>query len=107
MKKLIQLLNLSCLFLCLAAVAFAQNAAGSLTGIVTDPNGGIVAGAKVVLKQDATGRIFNSVTTKEGLYSYPNLDVGSYTLTIEQSGFKKMTRSNIIIAISSTSVADI
>ena len=107
MKKLIQLLHVSCLFCCLATASYAQNAAGSLSGIVTDPNGGIVAGAKVMLKQDATGRIFNSITTKEGLYSYPNLDVGVYTLTIEQAGFKKTSRSNVIIAISNTTVADV
>ncbi|MDQ3652302.1 MAG: TonB-dependent receptor [Acidobacteriota bacterium] len=57
-------------------------------------------------RQEATGRTLETVTSEAGLYSFPNLDVGPYTLTIEQSGFKKLFRSNVIIAISNRTVAD-
>lgn len=107
MKKLIRLLTLSCLFLGPATAVFAQSSAGSLSGIVTDANGGAVAGAKVTAKQNATGREIKTVTTSEGLYAYSNLEVGVYTLTVEQSGFKKIARSNVIVAISNTTVADL
>src|SRR5262245_33136117 len=96
-----------CLLLLTASAVFAQNSAGSLSGAVTDANGAALAKAKVIAKQDSTGRQFETVTTSEGLYAFPNLDVGSYTLTVEQPGFKKLTWPNIIIAISNRTVADL
>src|SRR5262245_33469817 len=97
-----------CFYLSLSTVTgFAQNSAGSLTGTITDSGGGAVVGAKVVTKQDATGREFQTKTTGDGLYGFPNLDVGSYTLTVEQSGFKKLSRPNVVISISNRTVADL
>lgn len=107
MKTIRQAVSLLCLLLFTGAIVFGQNAGGSLSGTVTDPNGGAVSGARVTAKQISTGRTFETVTTREGLYSYANLDVGSYTLTIEQTGFKKLSRSNIIVAISNLTVADL
>lgn len=89
------------------ATAVAQNSAGSLSGTVADSGGGALGGAKVVARQDATGRVFQTTTTGEGLYGFSNLDVGTYTLTVEQSGFKKLTRPNVVISISNRTVADL
>jgi carboxypeptidase family protein len=97
-----------CFYLSLSTITgFAQNSAGSLTGTITDPGGGAVVGAKVIARQDATGREFQTTTTGDGLYAFPNLDVGSYTLKVEQSGFKKLTRPNVVVSISNRSVADL
>jgi hypothetical protein len=96
-----------CLLLLASITAIAQNSAGSLSGAVTDGNGAAVVSAKIIAKQDSTGRQFETVTTSEGLYAFPNLDVGSYTLAVEQPGFKRLTRQNIIIAISNRTVADL
>ncbi len=92
---------------CSTATVLAQNSAGSLTGTVADPSGSSVDKAKVVARQDSTGRQFETTTTSEGLYVFPNLDVGSYTLIVEQSGFKKLTRPNVVISISNRTVADL
>src|ERR1051326_7945067 len=100
MKCIYQAVSLLCLLTCVAVLALAQNSAGSLSGTVTDASNAAVAGARVSVKQNATGRIFTTVTTSEGLYAFSNLDVGDYTLTIEQAGFKKVTQQNLIIAIS-------
>ena len=108
MKRFLQPVGmLACVLLLAITTAFGQNSAGSLSGIVTDANGATVAGAKLALKQDSTGRVFSSVTTKDGLYSYPSLAPGAYALTVEQTGFKKLTQTNIIVAISNTTVADV
>src|SRR5262245_33141606 len=96
-----------CLLLLTATAIFAQNSAGSLSGAVTDVNGAAISKAKVIAKQESTGRQFETVTTSEGLYAFANLDVGSYTLTVEQSGFKRLTRPNIVISISNRTVADL
>src|SRR5262245_22106769 len=107
MKTLLGIL-IFCAALSLSApTTLAQNSAGSLMGRVTDPSGSAVEKARVVARQDATGREFETATTSEGLYVFPNLDVGSYTLTVEHSGFKKITRPNVIISISTRTVADL
>src|SRR5262245_8229837 len=107
MKTLLGILIFCAALSLTAPTTLAQNSAGSLMGTVTDPSGGAVEKARVVARQDATGRGFETTTTSEGLYSFPNLDVGSYTLTVEQSGFKKLTRPNVIISISNRTVADL
>src|SRR5581483_562245 len=107
MKTLRLALSLCCLLLLSATAVFSQNSAGSLSGTVTDANGGAIKGAKVVAHQDATGREFTTVSTGEGLYAFPNLDVGVYTLVVEQSGFKRLTQQNVVIAISNVTVANL
>jgi hypothetical protein len=106
--KIIRLaLSLCCLLLLSTTAAFAQTSAGSLSGTVTDPNGGSVAGAKITARQDSTGRQLSTVTTSEGLYAFPNLDIGSYTVTVEANGFKKLSQTNVVIQISTRTAADL
>ncbi len=107
MKTKLQTVWCICLFLLTATLAFAQNSGGSLSGAVTDANGASLAKAKVIAKQDSTGRQFETVTTSEGLYAFSNLDVGAYTLMVEQAGFKKLTWPNVVISISNRTVADL
>jgi outer membrane receptor protein involved in Fe transport len=77
----------------------AQVATGSLSGVVTDPNGALVPGAKVIATNDATGLRVETTTTEAGLYVFPSLPVGMYTVSVEKVGFKKLSRSNIEIRI--------
>src|SRR5438093_4641395 len=95
------------LMFALSIPAFAQLSTGSLSGTVTDPSGAAVAGATVTATQTTTGRSLLTVSTDAGLYAFPNLDVGPYTLTVENTGFKKLSRSNIVISISTRSVVDV
>jgi hypothetical protein len=77
-------------FLALGVATFGQVQTGTLRGTVTDPNGGVVAGATVTVKNQSTGVVSPSAQTNgEGNYSFTNLVPGKYTLTIEQAGFKK------------------
>ena len=92
------LLCLSLLLLASLGVQ-AQVATGSISGVVTDPNGALVPGARVVATNDATGLRVETTTTGAGLYVFPNLPVGVYTVTAERVGFKKLSRSNIEIRI--------
>ena len=107
MKTMLQAVLCLCLLTFTASAIFAQNSAGSLSGAVTDANGAALTKAKVTAKQDSTGRQFETYTTSEGLYAFPNLDVGSYTLTVELSGFKKLTWPKVVISISNRTVADL
>src|SRR5437016_10199047 len=68
--------------------AFAQGETGSVTGIVTDPQGGTVAGADVTLTDLATKSSRTTTTNDSGRYHFASVPVGNYDITISKSGFK-------------------
>jgi outer membrane receptor protein involved in Fe transport len=74
-----------------------QNA--SLTGLVTDPSGGVVAGAAVSAKNKATNVERRSSTDASGYYLFPGLAIGSYTVSVEAQGFKKAVHDDVPLAV--------
>jgi hypothetical protein len=107
MKMFRRTITFLVLLLLSSQIVFAQLSSGSMSGTVTDASGAVVADAKVTATQTASGRTFTTVTTGAGLYAFPNLDVGAYSLTIEKSGFKKLTRSNLVVAISDRAIVNV
>ncbi|MBL8292294.1 MAG: TonB-dependent receptor [Bryobacterales bacterium] len=90
----------ACFLLLLASSnLWAQQSTGSMAGTVTDPNGAAVPDAKVVALHVPTGQQFTSNTTYAGLYVFGSLPVGPYTVSVEKTGFKKLSRSGIEIRI--------
>ena len=75
---------------------FAQRAdRATVTGIVNDPSGSPVAGAIVRIRSDDTGVETVLTTNESGAYTSPLLVLGTYTVTVEHSGFKTSVRSGI------------
>jgi hypothetical protein len=68
--------------------ALAQGNTSSLTGTVVDSGGGIVPGASIVVRNNATGTTFEATTNTSGAFSVPALDPGVYTVTVTLTGFK-------------------
>ena len=87
----------ACLCFVLSVIAYAQTGQGTLTGSVTDSSGAVVAGAAVMVRNQNTGFVYNAVTTQEGIYRVPYLNVGIYEVIYEAAGFKKLTRRDIPI----------
>jgi hypothetical protein len=79
--------------LCGAAVSHAQVQNGTISGTVTDPKGSVVPDATVTLAQKATGLVLHGQTNGQGLYSFPQLQPGNYTVTVKRTGFQKATAS--------------
>jgi hypothetical protein len=75
----------------------AQTGVGSLSGQVLDPGGSVVPGAAVNLRNDATGVEAHTITSDAGVYSFPTLDIGTYSLSVEAKGFKRSTRPNVVV----------
>ena len=71
----------------LALPAVGQNVTGAITGEVTDPSGAVVVGASVTAENTATAVKTPTKTNSVGVYTIRFLPIGSYTLTIESSGF--------------------
>jgi len=84
---------------------FAQ-AVGSITGTVSDPTGAVVAGAKVTATRIDTGVSQSTVTTGTGSYTLPRLDVGTYNLACEATGFKTGSAAGITLDVSQTRSVD-
>src|SRR5712664_906201 len=89
------LLTLACVAL-FAAAAHAQFKA-SIQGTVQDAKGGIVAGAKVTVTNQGTGAIRETTASDQGFYRINELPPGSYTVTVEASGFKQAISKDIVV----------
>jgi hypothetical protein len=95
------------LILCTATVALAQAGRGSISGLVTDPSGAIVPGAKVTLLNHSTGVSQHSVTTAAGLYTFVSLNPGVYQVTASLKGFETVAQDNIKVTVDQVSTANI
>src|SRR2546425_156270 len=86
---------------CFASVSvMAQATTGTLRGTVTDAQGGVIAGATVTVKNEATGVVSpSSTTTGEGTFDVAALIPGSYTVTIEATGFKRSVSTGVPVKI--------
>jgi len=94
-KSMIPLL----LTLLCASVAFAQSSTGSIAGNVIDPAGAVVPGARVVVVNRATGITAETVSSEAGVYALTSLPVGTYDLSAEKSGFKKLTIPELVVRV--------
>ncbi len=70
------------------ALAQGGGTTTSLSGLVVDTSGGVIPGADVVAKNNATTAEFRAVTDSEGRFTIPAVNPGTYTVTVSLSGFK-------------------
>jgi carboxypeptidase family protein len=96
-KTIRNLLALCIVFVIAACGALAQAGRGSISGLVTDPGGAVVQGAKVALLNPATGVTQHTVTSSAGLYTFISLSPGVYTVTASQTGFKSVAQEKITV----------
>src|SRR5262245_32168150 len=82
----------------LPAAAMAQSTFGTLTGTVSDPTGAVIINATVVITNLGTQASRTLMTGSEGSYLAANLDPGRYRITVESSGFGKLTREVELLA---------
>ena len=82
------------------AIAFGQEVA-QISGVVTDPSGGVVPGVEVTVSQADTGVKRNAVTDATGLYTIPNLPLGPYRLEAMKMGFRTFVQTGIVLQVGS------
>jgi hypothetical protein len=76
-----------------------QGNQATLEGSITDPSGAAVAGAQLTVTNESTGLKFQTTTSSDGLFTFPVLPVGTYTIEIEHAGFSKLTRKEIELTV--------
>jgi Carboxypeptidase regulatory-like domain len=72
----------------LPATAFGQTFRGGISGTVTDQSGAVVPGAQVAAVETATNTAYKTVSSTAGEFSFSNLPLGDYTISVKASGFK-------------------
>jgi Carboxypeptidase regulatory-like domain/TonB dependent receptor len=87
-------------------VAYAGVTA-SISGTVTDSTGAAVAGATVTATNVGTGVAVTQQTNTQGFYSFQSLLVGTYTVEVEQKGFKVYKQTGVVVDVNSALVIDV
>lgn len=90
----------------LAAGAYGQTF-GEITGVVTDQSGASIGGVAVTVTNTATNASRSTVSNDAGVYSFPALPPGTYTVRAEKSGFKSFTQSNVQLQVQQSARIDI
>lgn len=80
-----------------------QSTTGTLTGLVTDPQGAIVSGATVTLINSATRVELKSTSNDSGEFVFPQVPPGKYSLSVEATNFKKALATDLTVEVGITS----
>ncbi|MGH9764300.1 MAG: carboxypeptidase-like regulatory domain-containing protein, partial [Blastocatellia bacterium] len=104
------LLSLGIVLSTIMTMAFplaAQVDRAAISGTVSDSSGALVPGAKVELVSPGTGLHRETVTDTDGIYHFPALPVGEYTLTISKEGFKSVDIPSVVLAVGQPRTIDV
>ncbi len=93
----LRLCNLFSLVILCSSLLLAQRDLGTITGIISDPQGAAIPNAKVTITEDATGLTYDLQTNGSGEYIRPLLKPGTYTITAEAAGFRRVAQKNVVI----------
>ncbi len=85
-----------------ASMLLGQVGNGTITGLVTDPAGAVIAGATVQAKNANTGVVYTGASTAAGVYTISDLPVGTYTVTSTVMGFKAYTHTGLVVEATGT-----
>lgn len=106
MRKLFFLLAVFSLIILIDAPSFGQGNA-ALTGTVIDPTGATVTGATVTATNIGTNVADTAQTSGSGIYRFPTLPVGIYTVAVQGTGFKSAKVENVVLTVGQTVTQDI
>lgn len=77
---------------------FSQTGAGSISGTVKDTAGAVIAGANATLVSTADNVKLEATTNELGVFIYPQVKPGIYTITIIKDGFKRLEKTGIVLS---------
>jgi hypothetical protein len=90
------------------ARAFAQQpTAATLNGRVIDPNGAVVAGARIIAMEKAKGVKRETVSSDEGMFTLANLPIGEYEVRTEAVGFKVAVYTEVLLQVGQSMNLDV
>ena len=87
----------------LALPVMGQSTTGTLTGTFTEPHGGIVSGATVILTNSQTRVETRTTSNDQGEFVFPSVPPGRYSLGVEATNFKKALATDLVVEVGVTS----
>ena len=107
MKQLLSIGLFFSLLVVFPSILVAQADRGGITGRITDNTGAIVPETPLTLRNENTGVTQTAVTNSAGVYTFQNLNPGSYTVTANRSGFKNVERTHVVVDVNQVNQQDI
>ena len=98
---------LCAVFACSVNFGYSQEVSGSINGRVTDQSGLAVSGAAVIAAHAEQGTEWPATTNEDGVYSFPRLPIGTYSLRVESNGFKTATRAGFRLEVNQHARLDV
>lgn len=92
--------------LLLGASVFGQTSKGFIVGNITDPNGAVIVGASVKITNVSTGVSRETVSASDGSFRIDAIDPGTYNVDVGQTGFKTVTRENVVVTAAQTTTVE-
>jgi hypothetical protein len=105
-RKAVLQLSLAAVVLA-GAIPARAGITGSVSGTVVDPTGAVVAGIRVTVRSGSTGVESSTVTDAKGFYRFPELNVDTYSVSVNQSGFRNFVENDVRIDANSDVQIDI
>jgi hypothetical protein len=106
-KRILPLCVVLCVLAAMLQSGFAQTFSSSVAGVVTDPSGSVVEGAKIRLRNMATNDSREADSNASGLYRFDNLLPATYEITAAAPGFKSYVRTNMILRANTAATLDV
>jgi hypothetical protein len=104
-RRIFPLLLLAVLCFFCFSVARAQSNRGTLSGTVLDSSGAAIPNAKVTAVETSTNSTYTAKSSQQGSFTFPQVLVGSYTITAVAPDFKTQQQTGIQVLIGTTSTA--
>jgi hypothetical protein len=86
---------------------FAQSQLATVSGVVTDTSGSAIPGAQIVASNAATGLRVTAQSNASGYYLVRDLPIGTYSITVEQQGFRSYVRENLTLTTGQALTLDV
>jgi Carboxypeptidase regulatory-like domain len=85
---------------------YAQVEKATLSGTVMDASGAVIVGAKVQAKDIDTGVTYSGDTDGQGRYILPEMQVGTYDVSAQKSGFQQMVQTGVVLTVGARPLLD-
>lgn len=95
------------LILTTATAAFSQSSRGTIAGTILDSSGAAVEGAIITATGVETGAVYKTTSTVTGSYRIPDIQLGTYNITVSANGFKTSDQKGVVVQINTTSSLDV
>ncbi len=89
-----------------AGVVIGQTSTGSISGVVADETGAVIPGANVSVRNRGTGFTRSATTGSDGRYSFVNIPIGEYEITVEAVTFARYVQTGVLLVVSQSAVVN-